>query len=320
MCPLNNLPGNNQQKGMKLILLTGFLGSGKTTLLKRLLKEYDDTRIGVLMNEFGENSIDGKLIQTEDFDLIELTNGSIFCACLKENFIKGLAEFLNRDLEIVFVESSGVADPSNMGVILKTVTKISGAAYHYMGSICIVDGFYFLKQFEVIPALEKQLYYANTVIINKADLQTPKTLVEIEAKIRKTNPDATIRQTSFCMVPIREMVVGMNGLQMAIRPSKNTWESRPKTSVLKTKVILDFEKFRDFLQEIKFSTHRIKGFVQTTQGVFEISCVNDYAVINPWHQPIEETELVFISSVGIKMTSDLLRSWKYFFGEIAIEI
>lgn len=320
MTSLNKRSGSNPNKNMKLVLLTGFLGSGKTTLLKRLLKEYADTKIGVLMNEFGETSIDGKLIQTEEFDLIELTNGSIFCACLKENFIKGLAAFLSRDLEIVFVESSGVADPSNMDVILVTVTKISGATYHYAGAICIVDGLYFLKQFDVIPALEKQLYYASTVIINKADLQTPEILAEIAVKIRTINPEVNIHQTSFCMGPIRDMVAGMNGLQIAALPSKNTWESRPKTSVLKTKAILDFEKFRDFLQEIKFSTHRIKGFVQTTQGVFEISCVNDFAVMNPWHQSIEQTEVVFISSVGIKMTSDLLRLWKVFFEELAMEI
>ena len=150
---------------MKLILITGFLGSGKTTLLKKLLNEYKDSKIGVLMNEFGETSIDGQLIKGADFDLIELTNGSIFCACLKENFIKGLAEFLSHDLEIVFVESSGVADPSNMETILETVTKISDKKYDYAGSICIADGHYFIKQFDVIPAIEKQIFYANEVII-----------------------------------------------------------------------------------------------------------------------------------------------------------
>ncbi|AFA47352.1 CobW family GTP-binding protein [Acetobacterium woodii] len=320
MSLLNNQSAIGQENKMKLILLTGFLGAGKTTLLKRLLKEYDDTKIGVLMNEFGETSIDGQLIHNEDFDLIELTNGSIFCACLKENFIKGLAEFLNRDLEIVFVESSGVADPSNMDIILETVTKISGAAYHYAGSICIVDALYFLRQFEIIPALEKQLYYANEVIINKTDLQTPEILAEIDQKIGTINPDIKPYHTSFCQVPIRAMVSGLKTKKMALQDSTNTWESRPKTSVLKTKEVLDYEKFNTFIQAIKFSTHRIKGFVQTTQGVFEVSCVNDFAVMNPWHQPIKETEVVFISAVGIRMTSDLLRCWKDSFGDLPIQI
>lgn len=305
---------------MKLILITGFLGSGKTTLLKNLLKEYDNTKIGVLMNEFGETSIDGKLIKNKDFDLIELTNGSIFCACLKENFIKGLAEFLNHDLEIVFIESSGVADPSNMGSILEMVTKISGKSYDYAGSICIVDGLYFFDQLDLIPALEKQIFYANEVVVNKSDLQAPELLKLIGEKISEINSEAGIHMTSFCDVAVREFVEAMRGGKTAYKQSGNTWESRPKTTVLKTTEIMDFNKFRSFLDEIKVSTHRIKGFVQTNNGNFEVSCVNDFAVMNPWTQPIDETEMVFISSIGIRIISEFHRIWEKYFLDVSFEM
>ncbi|WP_373483375.1 GTP-binding protein [Acetobacterium sp.] len=305
---------------MKLILLTGFLGAGKTTMLKKLLTEYEGRKIGVLMNEFGETGIDGKLINNEAFDLIELNNGSVFCACLKENFIKGLAEFLNHQLEVVFVESSGVADPSNMGVILETVTKISGKAYDYAGSICIVDGVYFLKQFEVIAALEKQIIYASKVIINKADLQNVETLQAIEDKINGINSAAEIYQTSFCEVPLAELVKTMKSVELAARPSENTWESRPHARILRTEALLNYNAFEQFLNEIKGSTHRIKGFVRTDQGVFEVSSVNELAVLKPWNKPVEQTEVVLISAVGIRMISDLLRSWKKYFEDTPVSI
>lgn len=305
---------------MKLILLTGFLGAGKTTMLKKLLIEYEGRKIGVLINEFGETGIDGQLIKNEDFDLIELNNGSVFCACLKENFIKGLAEFLHHQLEIVFVESSGVADPSNMGIILETVTKITGKAYDYAGSICIVDGRYFLKQVDVIAALEKQIIYASKVIINKADLQNAETLQVITEKIKGINPAAEIYQTSFCAVPFADLIKSMKSAELAARPSVNSWESRPYSHVLKTDVILDYQTFERFLNEIKLSTHRIKGFVQTDQGVFEVSSVNDFAVLNHWNKPVEETEIVLISAVGIRMISDLLRLWKNYFGDTPVSI
>lgn len=301
---------------MKLILLTGFLGAGKTTMLKKLLIEYEGRKIGVLMNEFGETGIDGQLIKNEDFDLIELNNGSVFCACLKENFIKGLAEFLHHQLEIVFVESSGVADPSNMGIILETVTKITGKAYDYAGSICIVDGRYFLKQVDVIAALEKQIIYASKVIINKADLQNAEILQVITEKIKGINPAAEIYQTSFCAVPLADLVRTMKRTAFTAGPSVNTWESRPHTHVLKTDEILDYQTFERFLNEIKLSTHRIKGFVQTDQGIFEVSSVNDFAVLNCWIKPVGETEIVLISAVGIRLISDLLRLWKKYFGDI----
>ncbi|MEO1816661.1 MAG: GTP-binding protein [Acetobacterium sp.] len=305
---------------MKLILLTGFLGAGKTTMLKKLLTEYEGRKIGVLMNEFGETGIDGKMIKNEAFDLIELNNGSVFCACLKENFIKGLAEFLHHPLEIVFVESSGVADPSNMGIILETVSKISGQVYDYAGSICIVDGRYFLKQFDVIAALEKQIMYASKVIINKADLQNPETLQVIAEKINGINPAAEVYQTSFCTVPLVDLVKTMKRTAFTASPSVNTWESRPHTHVLKTDVILDYHTFERFLNEIKLSTHRIKGFVQTDQGVFEVSSVNDFAVLNHWNKPVEQTEIVLISAVGIRLISDLLRLWKKYFGDTPVSI
>lgn len=305
---------------MKLILLTGFLGAGKTTLLKKLLNEYKMMKIGVLMNEFGETSIDGRLILGDDFDLIELTNGSIFCACLKEHFIKGLAEFLDHDLEIVFVESSGVADPSNMEIILDTVLKISGKNYDYAGSICIVDGLYFLKQFEVIPALEKQIFYANEVIINKADLQIPKELEVIEAKIQEINPEVEIVRASFCEIPLRVMISKLTIVKRMAVVSGNTWETRPNTKVIKTKEVFDYQLFEKFLNEIKRSTYRIKGFVQTNQGVFEVSSVNDFVILKSWDKSIDKTEIVLISSVGIRMISDLLRIWKKYFDDIPISI
>ena len=44
---------------MDLVLITGFLGSGKTTFLTKLLKDFKDAKIGVIVNEFGEKGIDG---------------------------------------------------------------------------------------------------------------------------------------------------------------------------------------------------------------------------------------------------------------------
>ena len=306
---------------MKLVLITGFLGAGKTTLLQNLLKEYAGTKMGVLMNEFGEVSIDGKLISTQDFDLIELTNGSIFCACLKENFIKGLAEFLNYDLETVFIESSGVADPSNMQTILETTTKIAQKSYDYRGSICIADGLYFLDQLDLIPALERQVFYANAVIVNKSDLQEPDVLKEIEAKITAINSAAEIFRTSFCEVPVRALVETMGGAkQIADKETGNTWESRLKTSVLRTTATLNMQQLRLFLDEIKSSAHRIKGFVQTDQGNFEISCVNNFAVMNSWNESVSETEIVIISSVGIRIISEFHRLWEKYFAGISCEI
>lgn len=83
---------------LNVILITGFLGSGKTTCLQNILNAYNNESIGVIVNEFGEEGIDGKLINKNNLNMIELNNGSIFCQCIKSNFIDALCEFADTNL------------------------------------------------------------------------------------------------------------------------------------------------------------------------------------------------------------------------------
>ena len=71
-------------------LITGFLGSGKTTLLNRIIDRFPkDQKLTLLVNEFGEIGVDGTLVEGEDIDMMEISKGSIFCVCVKTDFIKG---------------------------------------------------------------------------------------------------------------------------------------------------------------------------------------------------------------------------------------
>jgi len=115
---------------IKLVLLTGFLGTGKTTLMKSILDTYKD-KVGVIVNEFGEVNIDAALIKKDGIKMTELTNGSIFCACIKENFISGLIEMSAIDIEYLFIGASGLADPANMTQILNSIELRTKNKYDY---------------------------------------------------------------------------------------------------------------------------------------------------------------------------------------------
>ena len=82
---------------IKLIMLTGFLGSGKTTLLQKLIDEYAGSRTGILINEFGAVSVDSDIIRRDGLQMTELSNGSIFCACIKDKFVDALIELSARE-------------------------------------------------------------------------------------------------------------------------------------------------------------------------------------------------------------------------------
>ena len=67
-------------KRIPVTVVTGFLGSGKTTLINRILAEQHGRKIAVIVNEFGEVSIDGQLIvQYDQEELVEFNNGCLCC-------------------------------------------------------------------------------------------------------------------------------------------------------------------------------------------------------------------------------------------------
>ena len=107
------------------VLITGFLGSGKTTLLNRIISGTDRGRIGLLVNDFGRIAVDGSLILAKhpelagrDGGVYEIANGSIFCSCLTSSFLAGLRHFAGLRPDRLYIETSGISDPSSMGKLL----------------------------------------------------------------------------------------------------------------------------------------------------------------------------------------------------------
>ncbi|MEG0894817.1 MAG: GTP-binding protein, partial [Oscillospiraceae bacterium] len=170
-------------KKIKLYALTGFLGAGKTTVLKTLLENLQQEKIGVIQNEFGKLSIDGEILRNDDIKMVEINKGSIFCSCLKLSFVEALAEMAKQDINYLFVESSGLADPSNMQEILKAVYALAGDAYDFEGAICLVDALHFNEQLEDTQTVSRQLKHCNLAIISKIDLIDTNKLDDVIKKI-----------------------------------------------------------------------------------------------------------------------------------------
>lgn len=290
-----------------LILLTGFLGSGKTTFMQRLLDAYKDVKTGVIINEFGSINIDAQLVEKDGVQMAELSNGSIFCACIKDKFVDSLIDMAHRDLEYLFIEASGLADPANMENILAGIAHKTGDGYDYQGSICIVDGENFLDLCELLPAISSQIEYASAVIINKTDLVDEEELAEVETTIRKWNENTELYPTTYCQVDVRKIVddMGAGSESKPARESSNNWQNRANTFVVSGTEVIPYEALEAFLGDLIDSTYRIKGFVVTDRGTKEVSTVGKHVYINPWDKPVVKNELVVISSVGFALMSKL---------------
>ena len=76
-------------------ILTGFLGSGKTTLLNRALRDPAMARTAVVINEFGEISLDHALAATSDDTIMVLENGCLCCTVFGD-LVTTLEQALSR--------------------------------------------------------------------------------------------------------------------------------------------------------------------------------------------------------------------------------
>lgn len=186
-----------------VLLITGFLGSGKTTFLNRIIDHFPkDLKLTILMNEFGEIGIDGTLVQGDDIDMMEISRGSIFCVCVKTDFIKGLYE-LNSKIkpDVLIIESTGVANPSDLKRDLKL--PIFNNRFDFAEQFCIIDAAHFLEAYDTFASVEKQLATSTVFIINKTDLAGKELTEKVKQLVRDNHPEPRFFETTFADIPLQ---------------------------------------------------------------------------------------------------------------------
>ncbi|KPU43862.1 putative GTP-binding protein YjiA [Oxobacter pfennigii] len=99
----------------EIFIISGFLGAGKTTLIQKLLKEaFQNEKIVLIENDFGDISVDAALLKSGGIEVKEINSGCICCS-LSGDFIKSLKELLERfNPDKVIIEPSGVGKLSDI--------------------------------------------------------------------------------------------------------------------------------------------------------------------------------------------------------------
>ena len=113
----------------KLYLTTGFLGAGKTTFLKNFIRLFAGQKIQLIVNEFGQEGVDGVLLSELDAFLQEISGGSVFCSCRIDQFEKALRESADVSADVILVEASGLSDPTGVRKLFRTVLRLSAEAF-----------------------------------------------------------------------------------------------------------------------------------------------------------------------------------------------
>jgi G3E family GTPase len=301
---------------INLYLLTGFLGSGKTTLLMNILESLKDEKVGIIQNEFGKISIDGEIIKKDGMEIIEINRGSIFCSCLKLKFAEAMMEIADKPIKYLFVESSGLADPSNIDEILDAIREYKGDVYEYRGAICLIDGLNFFEQIDDIETVNRQLKHCNLAVINKIDLVDGDSIARIKEKIFETNSNVEVVETSFGMFNYDFLDKDLLKSQWAKgEDTTNSPENKPKTLSMSFKGRVDKEDLTKFLDIISQYAYRVKGFFLLEDGWNQVDVVNRKIDFKKWDKLEAESQLVFISKIGPNIIKPIINTWKEVIGQ-----
>lgn len=305
---------------IELYLITGFLGAGKTTFLKEVIRQNPTRKFGIIMNEFGKTGIDGKLVRDDAHELIEINRGSIFCDCLKLSFIESLRDMAQKPVEVVFVEGSGLADPSNIGEILDAASLLVGDIYRYQGAVCLVDAAHFSEQQVDLASIGRQIEFSHLAVMNKADLVGEDLLTAVETRLRSINPNMGIEKARYGQLPFNLLEVDfLEGQTIKSESSSNKVDNKPFTVTLTYQGDADREQLKVFLSAMAEEAWRAKGFVRLSDGLYKVDLVSgriDMQRVSEEHA----VELVFLSKVGNRIVRTLVETWEKTMGKLEMKL
>jgi len=187
----------NTQNKIAVTVITGFLGAGKTTFINSVLKKYSETQFALVENEFGDVSIDTKLIKGLDASqMFELKQGCI-CCTISDEFELVLQELAERfpNIEHLLIETTGIADPAS---VIRPFFRDENlqTIYHFNGTICLVDAINYENSSEKEITL-KQIVVADLILVSKSEQLSEIQKVTFKENLKIINPFAEIGFTQF---------------------------------------------------------------------------------------------------------------------------
>ena len=279
-------------KRVPALVLSGFLGSGKTTLVQGLLKDAAERglRIALISNELGELGIDRALLGAGGQSYVELEGGCVCCE-LSDDLLETLVELKREvDPDRFVIETSGVALPydTQLNFWREPVCDFIGDDM----AVVVVNAEQVAEERDLEGTFEDQVQSADLLVLNKIDLVPRERWPEVEARLRRIEPEA----------PLVRAIRGDVGIEVLFPPDAGELDRRGEAPAPRPH---DHEHFEtsEWNPEPGISTDEIettlisggllraKGFVETAEGVRLVQVVGRRVEISAPPEPPPEALL-----------------------------
>ena len=289
-----------KERMSRLYLITGFLGAGKTTFLKNFIRLFAGEKIQLIVNEFGQEGVDGVLLADLGAYPQEISGGSVFCSCRLDQFEKVLRQSADVAADVILVEASGLSDPTGVRKLFSQTDRFPHIDYR--GAVCLIDAVRFPKLYATARTCQKQLAASDLAVVNKTDRASKEQLSETLTLIRGQRPDMPVIQTSFGAVDagILDTLAKAQALPAGDMPLTADLTLRKLLVTIDPSIPpYDLQKFIEMFSEVTF---RVKGFIQTSQGMYLADCVGNVVSLSPYEGEVPEGKagrLVVLSGAGM---------------------